>query len=334
MRAACSVPDVVEPDARAAARPACRWRWRWSGRVARGSRLPCRASVRGLATRCLSVGSVIVDSAVYRNGARVAVDCAPGDFHDLRSQATERRRLRLGGPARAHRGRARGRRRSRSGCTRWPSRTPSTPTSGRSWSATRTALFLVLKTLWYVDETDQVETGEINIFVGHDFVITVRHGEGGGLQGRAPLARGPRAGPGPRPVRGRVRRVRPGRRPTTRRWPTSSRMTSTRSRRRSSPPSAPATRPGSTCSSGSSRRCAGRCCRCGSRCGRFASGAVHGRPPGGGAVLPRRRRPPRPGRGDGRQPRLAALDGLRRPHGADQRSSRTTTCAGSRPASA
>ena len=43
------------------------------------------------------------------------------------------------------------------------------------------SLFLVLKTLWYVDATDAVETGEINIFVGDDFVVTVRHGEGGSL---------------------------------------------------------------------------------------------------------------------------------------------------------
>ena len=39
-------------------------------------------------------------------------------------------------------------------------------------------LFLVLKTLWYVDEQDAVETGEINMFVGKDFVVTVRHGQG------------------------------------------------------------------------------------------------------------------------------------------------------------
>jgi magnesium transporter len=43
-------------------------------------------------------------------------------------------------------------------------------------------LFLILKTLWYVDEEDAVETGEINIFVGPDFVVTVRHGEGGALR--------------------------------------------------------------------------------------------------------------------------------------------------------
>jgi magnesium transporter len=39
-------------------------------------------------------------------------------------------------------------------------------------------LFLVLKSLWYVDELDAVETGEIAMFVGQDFVVSVRHGEG------------------------------------------------------------------------------------------------------------------------------------------------------------
>jgi magnesium transporter len=39
-------------------------------------------------------------------------------------------------------------------------------------------LFMVLKTLWYVDERDAVETGEINLFLGPGFVVSVRHGEG------------------------------------------------------------------------------------------------------------------------------------------------------------
>lgn len=43
------------------------------------------------------------------------------------------------------------------------------------------SLFMVLKTLWYVDEDDAVETGEINLFIGHDFVVTVRHGVGSDL---------------------------------------------------------------------------------------------------------------------------------------------------------
>jgi len=43
------------------------------------------------------------------------------------------------------------------------------------------SVFLVLKTLWYVDADDAVETGEIAIFVGADFVVTVRHGQGNEL---------------------------------------------------------------------------------------------------------------------------------------------------------
>jgi magnesium transporter len=43
------------------------------------------------------------------------------------------------------------------------------------------SLFIVLKTLWYVDEEDAVETGEISLFVGPKFVVTVRHGAGGAL---------------------------------------------------------------------------------------------------------------------------------------------------------
>ena len=48
-------------------------------------------------------------------------------------------------------------------------------------------LFLVLKTVTYVEHDSMahvrelVETGEIMIFVGPDFVVTVRHGEHGGL---------------------------------------------------------------------------------------------------------------------------------------------------------
>ncbi|MFB1297686.1 magnesium/cobalt transporter CorA [Mycobacterium sp. pW049] len=50
-------------------------------------------------------------------------------------------------------------------------------------------LFLVLKTVTYVPHESMnnarqiVETGEVMIFVGSDFVVTVRHGEHGGLAG-------------------------------------------------------------------------------------------------------------------------------------------------------
>jgi magnesium transporter len=50
-------------------------------------------------------------------------------------------------------------------------------------------LFLVLKTVTYVEHEsvakarEIVETGEVMVFVGSDFVVTVRHGEHGGLAG-------------------------------------------------------------------------------------------------------------------------------------------------------
>lgn len=50
-------------------------------------------------------------------------------------------------------------------------------------------LFLVLKTVTYVEHAsiayarEVVETGEIMVFAGPDFVVTVRHGEHGGLAG-------------------------------------------------------------------------------------------------------------------------------------------------------
>ncbi|GAA3588461.1 magnesium/cobalt transporter CorA [Nonomuraea rosea] len=44
-------------------------------------------------------------------------------------------------------------------------------------------LFVVLKPLLYVDETSDIEVGEINLFLGRDFVISVRHGHAGPLSG-------------------------------------------------------------------------------------------------------------------------------------------------------
>ena len=40
-----------------------------------------------------------------------------------------------------------------------------------------TSMFVVLKTLHYIDATSDVETGELMIFVGSDFVMSVRRGE-------------------------------------------------------------------------------------------------------------------------------------------------------------
>ncbi len=43
--------------------------------------------------------------------------------------------------------------------------------------------FVVLKPARYVDETETVEFGEIHVFVGSDFVITVHHGKASALDG-------------------------------------------------------------------------------------------------------------------------------------------------------
>jgi magnesium transporter len=39
------------------------------------------------------------------------------------------------------------------------------------------SLFLVLKTARYVDHEELVDIGEVMVFLGHDFVVTVRHGD-------------------------------------------------------------------------------------------------------------------------------------------------------------
>jgi magnesium transporter len=44
------------------------------------------------------------------------------------------------------------------------------------------SVFVVLKTLRYIDETSDIETGELMLFVGDRFVVTVRHGEGNPLK--------------------------------------------------------------------------------------------------------------------------------------------------------
>ena len=39
-----------------------------------------------------------------------------------------------------------------------------------------------MKSARYLDDEESVEFGEIRVFLGKDFVVTVRHGERGGLK--------------------------------------------------------------------------------------------------------------------------------------------------------
>ena len=47
------------------------------------------------------------------------------------------------------------------------------------------SLLVVLKTLRYVEDTSDVETGEVMVFLGDRFVVTVRRGDANPLAGRA-----------------------------------------------------------------------------------------------------------------------------------------------------
>ncbi len=130
---------------------------------------------------------MIVDNALYRGGARVTVpdeglhrhhrySCAPGEFqwigvHDPSAEelhrladAFELHPLAIEDAGEEH-------------------QRPKIEQYGD-------VLFVVLKTLRYIDDLDAVETGEINMFVGPDFVITIRHGDGTDLRSaRADLER-------------------------------------------------------------------------------------------------------------------------------------------------
>ncbi|GAA2150977.1 magnesium/cobalt transporter CorA [Nocardioides koreensis] len=123
---------------------------------------------------------MIVDSALYRKGVRVEVDCSREDLHELRAEIAD------------------------DGDFAWVGLHQPTEAEledvavafGLHPLAVEDAfkahqrpkleryddtLFMVLKTLWYVDEEDAVETGEVNLFIGSDFIVTVRHGVGSDL---------------------------------------------------------------------------------------------------------------------------------------------------------
>jgi len=128
----------------------------------------------------VTLGHVIIDNAVYRKGIRVPMDCAPSDLAAVRSGLTgdgdfvwiglhEPDPDEMGSVAKAF--------------DLHPLAVEDALTAHQRPKLERydDDLFLVLKTLWYVDAEDAVETGEIALFIGHDYVVTVRHGSGSEL---------------------------------------------------------------------------------------------------------------------------------------------------------
>jgi len=124
---------------------------------------------------------VIVDSAVYCQGVRVSVDCSPHDYDAMRARASAKGDfvwVGLHQPSHEELGKV---------ATAFGLHHLAVEDAVKAHQRPKLErygdhLFLIVKTLWYVEEEDAVETGEISLFVGEDFVVTVRHGDGGALQ--------------------------------------------------------------------------------------------------------------------------------------------------------
>jgi magnesium transporter len=120
---------------------------------------------------------MIVDSALYRDGVRVPVDCDKDDLRTIRDEAKGEGDFVWVGmhqPAEDELNRV------AEVFSLHPLAVEDALKAHQRPKLERyeDGLFLVLKTLWYVDEEDAVETGEINLFVGRNFIVSVRHGEG------------------------------------------------------------------------------------------------------------------------------------------------------------
>ena len=124
---------------------------------------------------------MIVDQAVYRDGARHPVDLDEGSLDQLRSCGDDHAFIWVGlhepGPDEMQR------------MTKIFGLHPLAVEDSLTMRQRPKVepyddiLFLVIKTLWYVDERDEVETGQVAMFIGPDFVVTVRQGAGVELVG-------------------------------------------------------------------------------------------------------------------------------------------------------
>ena len=129
------------------------------------------------------MGGVIVDSALYRKGERVQVGCETHDYAALRAAADEPQDfvwVGLADPTQVELDEVAG----AFGLHPLAVEDALNAHQRPKLEKYDDSLFLTLRTLWYVDEQDAVETGEINMFVGGDYVVTVRHGKGSELHTR------------------------------------------------------------------------------------------------------------------------------------------------------
>jgi magnesium transporter len=126
---------------------------------------------------------VIVDSAVYRKGERVPLAADGRDFPALLAEANQEHDfvwVGLADPTEAELSAVAKAFRLHPLAVEDALNAHQRPKLDRYDDS----LFMALRTIWYVDEQDAVETGEINMFVGANYVVTVRHGEGSELHTR------------------------------------------------------------------------------------------------------------------------------------------------------
>jgi len=126
------------------------------------------------------VCSVIVDSAVYRDGKRIVDDLPASELRHVRKLATEPGDfiwVGLHNPTEGELATVE----EEFGLHPLAIEDAFTAHQRPKLDRYEDTLFLTVKSLWYVDAHDAVETGEINMFVGKDFVVTVRHGSGSEL---------------------------------------------------------------------------------------------------------------------------------------------------------
>jgi magnesium transporter len=126
---------------------------------------------------------VIVDSAVYRKGARVPVDCATHDYAKLLDTAKEPHDfvwVGLADPSEQELAAVA----AAFGLHPLAVEDALNAHQRPKLDKYEDSLFLTLRTVWYIDAEDAVETGEINMFVGERYIVTVRHGDGSELHTR------------------------------------------------------------------------------------------------------------------------------------------------------
>ena len=122
---------------------------------------------------------MIANSAVYGDGRRLQVDVKPDDLEGIRKAAQSGKpgefvSIGLHEPDEAEMARVA----KMFGLHRLAVEDALHPVQRPKVEKYGDMVFLVLKTLWYVKESDTVESGQIALFMGPDYVVTVRQGAG------------------------------------------------------------------------------------------------------------------------------------------------------------